>query len=103
MCRFSVVNNETKDFLQRKHSQLLDELSQWEAKYDADVGNIDSETKKVITFRTELLENLSALQARKQMEIAEQKDKEAKDAVEAELAKNKIALQKKWNKGAFGM
>ena len=85
----SVVNNETKDFLERKHTPLLDKGKSvggqvWRGQY-----RLGDEESDHLLHRAPGEPFCAAGQ-----EADEQKDKEAKDAVEAELAKNKIALQK---------
>lgn len=96
----NIVNSETKEFLNRKHAQLADELAQWEAKYDRDVGNLDNVIRKVTTDRADILEKLSALQLRKQMEEAQEKDRNEALAMEEDLAKKRAALLKRQNKAS---
>ncbi len=96
----NVVNNETKDFLTRKHVSLGEEIARWEGQYDVEVGALDGEIRRVTMQRTDLLERLSALQARKQLEVAENKERVERQECEAEIARQKVALLKRQNKCA---
>lgn len=60
----NVVNNETREFLTKKHSILSDELAKWENKYDKEVGDMDQEINVLTNKRGSLLEKLSVLQSR---------------------------------------
>lgn len=95
-----IVNNETKDFLQRKLAQLQDTIAQWESKYDKDVGDLDGRIALLTMDRNNLLEKLSTLQAR--WETDEALDRERKAAMEAEMARKKAEkeLLKSQNRAA---
>jgi hypothetical protein len=67
----NVVHHETNEFYGRKNVALADELSRWEARYESEVGQMDDDIKDLTTRRKKLLERLSVLQNRKQVEVAE--------------------------------
>ena len=95
-----VVNTETKDFLVRKHSFLQEEIARWDAKYETEVGDIDNEIRLITTHRSSLLDNLSMLQARKQLELDEERSKREATDLEVEMIRQKKALTKKQNAAA---
>lgn len=64
----SVVSNKTKDFLMRKHAELTERVAQWEAKYEAEMAEIEQETATVNAKREALLDKLHALQGRMERE-----------------------------------
>jgi IQ domain-containing protein G len=95
-----LVNSETKEFLARKQRLLLDDVAKWEAKYESDVGGMDEEIRKISTKRTTLLENLTILRTRKEIERKEEKRQSELKALELDMAKEKKSLLKRQNKAA---
>ena len=96
----NLVHSETKDFLTRKHQNLLDEITRWEKKYDTDVGMLDTRIKALTSSRSELLEKLNVLRARRQKELDEERARKEQADFEAELARQQAADLKKQNAAA---
>ena len=96
----NLVHSETKDFLTRKHQNLSDDISSWESKYETDVGGLDSRIKSLTASRSDLLEKLNILRARKQKELDEERARKEQEDFEAELARQQAADLKKQNAAA---
>ena len=96
----NLVNSETREYLHRKHTSLLDEIAKWDAKYEKDVTEMDNEINLVTTQRIGLLENLSILQTRRGEELLIENAKKDAADLEAELARQKKDLLKRQNKAA---
>jgi hypothetical protein len=95
-----VVHGETKEFLTRKLEALKNEISNWETKYDSEIGVFDEKLRVLTENRESLLEKLGVLQARKQAEnVAERAQREAME-LEIEVAKHQKALLKRQNLAA---
>jgi hypothetical protein len=96
----NVVHHETNEFYGRKNVALADELSRWEAKYESEVGQMDDNIKDLTTRRKKLLERLSVLQNRKQLEVAE--DTARREAEEEEGRQEALskALLKRQNRAS---
>lgn len=95
-----LVNSETKAFLIRKHNSLSEDISKWDAKYDRDVGEMDSDIRNISSERSALLEKLYALQARKQVETEQEASKKSALIQEKEVAEFRKEIAKKQNKAA---
>lgn len=96
----TVVHGETKEFLEKKHTGLLNDVAAWESKYERDVGGYDKKISDLSAKRQELLDKLNVLRDRKKVEDDEaQKAKEAKD-LEIELEKQRRAETKRQNNAA---
>lgn len=61
----NIVNNETKEFLNKKILSLQESLLVWESKYDKDIINIENKTSELELKRNTLLEKLNVLKERK--------------------------------------
>ena len=96
----NVVHRETKDFLARKLKNLQEEIATWETKYDTEIGTMDEQIHGLTESREVLLEKLGILQARRQVELDEQRAKDEAAALEKEVAKQKKALMKKQDQAA---
>jgi len=96
----NLVHSETKEFLVRKQQQLQDEISNWEDKYEKDVGSFDNRIKSITVRRTDLLEKLTILQARRQKELDEERARKEQEDFERELERQKIGDLKKQNAAA---
>ena len=96
----NLVHSETKEFLVRKQQQLQDEISNWEDKYEKDVGSLDNRIKSITVRRTDLLEKLTVLQSRRQKELDEERARKEQEDFEHELERQKIADLKKQNAAA---
>lgn len=96
----AIVHGETRDFFARKHSNFSESISSWDARYLREVGAKDEETKDINLKRKKLLERLSALQFRKDSELAHDKQ-ELEKANQLVLAiKQGKALLKRQNAAA---
>ena len=96
----NIVHNETKEFLIRKHQTLTEDVAKWEAKYDADVGAMDEKIEQIRARRTSLLDKLTVLQSRRQIEIEEGIRQKEAAAHEAKMKKIRDAEEKKKNMAA---
>ena len=96
----NVVHRETKEFLARKLKNLQEEIATWETKYDTEIGTMDEQIHGLTESREVLLEKLGILQARRQVELDEQRAKDEAAALEKEVAKQKKALMKKQDQAA---
>lgn len=86
-----VVHTETRDFYARKQLVILDEIGQWETRYDLEIGVKDEETKDISLKRKKLLERLSVLQKRKNLEIiSDTLETEKAAQLAEELRKSKV-------------
>ena len=96
----NVVNQETKDFLARKQTQLSEQVAEWEGKYDHEVGEMDGTISVMTMKRDSLLEKLSHLQERRAADLAREKkeDEAAREAAEAE--RDHHIMVKKQNRAA---
>lgn len=83
----NLVHNDTKEFLIRKHRSVTEDLSRWEAKYEANIGEMDDTIKKITDKRKALLDKLSVLQARRHQEMED--EMKAKAALEMETKMRK--------------
>jgi len=95
-----VVHGETKEFLARKLKHLQDEIQSWELKYDTEIGSVDEQIHVLTERRETMLEKLHTLQARRQVELDDEKAKEEASALEKEMAKQKKTLLKRQNQAA---
>lgn len=95
-----VVHGETKEFLSRKLRQLQDDISSWEAKYDAEIGEIDENIRELTENRESLVEKLTVLQDRKRAEREEEAARRDAEELEMEMAKQKKALLRRQNLAA---
>jgi IQ domain-containing protein G len=96
----SVVHNDTKEFLIRKHQNINDDLAKWEEKYDENVAEMDQKIGEITDRRKALLDKLCVLQARKQTEIETEMKEKAQREHEMKVKKMKDAEQKKRNYAA---
>lgn len=92
-----VVNNQTKDFLNRKIHSLNENITEWETKYDTDVGGLDEELANKTDLREEQLENLEELRARHQVELDEDREKTEAENLKVQMAKDAKILGKRQN------
>ena len=91
----NVVHHETNEFYGRKNATLVDELSKWDAKYESEVGSMDDNIRDLTSRRKKLLERLSVLQNRKQLEITEELARQETEEKQREIdAKNKVLLKR---------
>jgi hypothetical protein len=91
----NVVHHETYEFYGRKNATLVDELSKWDAKYESEVGNMDDNIRDLTNRRKKLLERLSVLQNRKQLEVTEELARKEAEEKQLEIdAKNKVLLKR---------
>ena len=95
-----VVHTETKEFFMRKQGTMQDEISKWDVKYEKEVGIKDEEIKDVTLKRKKLLERLSVLQNRKNLEIIFEGKEKEKTALLAEEQKRNKDLLKRQNRAA---
>jgi hypothetical protein len=95
-----LVHSETKDFLTRKQQALSDDLASWDAKYEADIGGLDTRLNDLTAARTELLDKLSVLRDRKKVELDAQRAKKEQEDLDRELERQRIADLKKQNAAA---
>lgn len=96
----SVVNSETKAFLNKRQHNLAETLASWENKYDTEIGDLDSEIAVVTSKRNSLLENLSALQARYARDEEDAAARREQERLEEEAKAALKALTKSQNKAA---
>jgi hypothetical protein len=95
-----VVHGETKEFLSRKLEALRNDISNWEGKYDSEIGAFDEKLTHLTENRESLLEKLHVLQSRKaEADEAERAQREAME-LEIEVAKHQKALLKRQNQAA---
>jgi hypothetical protein len=99
----TIVNNETKEFLMRKHGQLSDTISTWESKYDHEIGELDSNITILVTKRNQLLDKLSALQARRAKDLKEEAAKQLQWGQDQQRKQFERELLKRHNKCARGI
>jgi hypothetical protein len=84
----TVVNNETKEFLQKKITNLTDTITNWENKYgDSEIGDLDSKIGVTTMKRDNLLEKLHSLQTRQEEHIQEERIKQEAKDLKIELAR----------------
>ena len=96
----NVVHHETNEFYGRKNVALADDVARWEGKYESEVGAMDEAIRDLTGRRKKLLERLSVLQNRRQVEVAaETAAREAKEA-EAEKERQGRALLKRHNRAS---
>jgi hypothetical protein len=96
----NVVHTETKEFLIRKHLNLSNNVTEWEAKYDADVGEMDQHIREMTTKRNQLLEKLYVLQTRKQQEVEEELKRQQESERETKAKKSREIEDKRRNRAA---
>jgi IQ domain-containing protein G len=96
----SVVHNDTKEFLIRKHQNINDDLAKWEEKYDENVSEMDQKIDEISSKRKSLLDKLCVLQARKQTEIETEMKEKAQREHDLKIKKMKDAEEKKKNYAA---
>jgi len=95
-----VVNAETKEFLVKKQHLLQEDIAKWENKYDVEIGDMDKELALITEHKESLVQKLEILQARRQVELDEERaQKEAAD-LEGEMGRQKKALAKRQNMAA---
>jgi IQ domain-containing protein G len=93
----TVVNQQTKEFLQRKLISLQDQVNEWDTNYETDIGAIDTEMEAKTEQRDTQLVLLDDLRERRQIEIDEERElKEARD-LEIKMATEAKALGKRQN------
>jgi IQ domain-containing protein G len=96
----SVVNQQTKEFLQRKMQSLHDSIEDWDNKYNNDCTAIDDEILKKTEARDTQLVLLEELRERRQIEMDQEREaKEARD-MDIQMAKEAKALGKRQNLAA---
>jgi hypothetical protein len=96
----SVVHNDTKEFLIRKHQNINDDLTKWEDKYEENVSEMDQKIAEISSKRKSLLDKLCVLQARKQTEIETDMKEKAQREHDLKIKKMKDAEEKKKNYAA---
>jgi IQ domain-containing protein G len=96
----NVVNNETKDFLSRRHAVLSEKVAEWEQKYETDLAEVDSTISIVNLKRTALLEKLSVLQQRRAEDMIREEAEMEQERLKAVAAKEAKVTQKKQNRAA---
>jgi len=96
----NVVNNETKEFLTRKHGFLSDKVSEWETKYESEIADMDSTIAVVTNKRATLLEKLGQLQERRKKDLALEAAEAEALRLKEEEEKAAKALLKKQNRAA---
>ena len=90
-----VVHTETREFFSRKLITMQEEISKWDGKYEKEVGMKDDEIKDISSRRRKLLEGLSILQNRKNLEIfSVSKEKEKNQQIAEEMKRSKDLLKK---------
>lgn len=91
----AIVHGETRDFFARKHMNCSESISSWDARYLREVSAKDEETKDINVKRKKLLERLSALQFRKDSELAHDKQElEKANQLVSELKQGKALLKR---------
>lgn len=96
----TLVNGQTKEFLQKKHLSLLDSIAKWESKYEKDVQELDTDIRDINNKRTVLLEQLGILQDRRKKEQeVELRNREQKEG-EIQLLSAQKELFKRQNKAS---
>lgn len=96
----TVVNNETKEFLTKKISSLSDTISNWESKYDSEIGDLDSKIGVTTMKRDNLLEKLHSLQARQEEHKEEERVKQEAKDLKIELARQEKEALKLANRAS---
>ncbi len=96
----NIVNNETKEFLLRKQSTLSESVAQWDAKYEGEIGDMDNDIAVTTTKRNNLLEKLELLQARRQVDIAQELADAEALAAQKERERQEKLLVKKQNRAS---
>eukprot|EP00605_Chrysophyceae_sp_TOSAG23-4_P002835 GSChrysophyteH1.ASY1.ANO1.3123.1 assembled CDS len=93
----TVVHQQTKEFLLRKTSSLHDQVTEWDVKYETDIGSIDAEIEAKTEQRENQLTLLNDLRERRQVELDEEREaKEAHD-LEVKMAADAKSLSKRQN------
>jgi len=93
----TVVNKQTKEFLERKIRHLHNDVSEWSEKYERDIAHIDAEIAQKTEMREQQLVLLEECRARHQVE--QDKAREVLEAKQMEIqrAKDQKALAKRQN------
>ena len=95
-----VVNADTKSFLTRKIGSLTTSLTEWETKYETDVGGMDESIETLTRKRTTLTEKLTLLQVRKEKDLKEEQAVIEANDLRIELEERQAALLKQQNRAA---
>ena len=96
----NIVNNETKEFLMRKHASLSEQISQWDVKYEHDVGELDNEIANTTNKRNSLLEKLEQLQARRAVDLENERIENEQKAIAKENDKKARKMLKRQNQAS---
>lgn len=96
----TVVHGSTKSFLEKKLNDLSVNITEWETKYDADVGEMDKTINKLSNERNSMLEKLNILRERRKREDAEEQARRDQEELEMQLEKQNAMQGKKRNNAA---
>jgi len=92
-----VVNQQTKQFLERKIHNLQANVTEWGEKYETDIGNIDAEIARKTELREQQLVLLEECRARHQVEVDKARELKEGKEMEIQRAKDQKALAKRQN------
>ena len=92
-----VVNQQTKQFLERKIHNLHAQVTEWSEKYERDIGNIDAEITRKTEAREQQLVQLEACRTRHQIEVDKARELRESKEMEIQRAKDQKALAKRQN------
>lgn len=96
----NIVNSETKDFLSKKIATLQESISQWENKYDHEIGEVDGKISIMTTKRNNLLDKLSTLQSRYAIDMENERKLQEEHEAERKRILDEKGLFKRQNKCA---
>lgn len=92
-----VVNQQTKQFLERKIHNLQANVTEWGEKYETDIGNIDAEIARKTEMREQQLVLLEECRARHQVDVDKARELKEGKEMEIQRAKDQKALAKRQN------
>jgi IQ domain-containing protein G len=96
----NVVHAETKEFLEKKHVGLADDITSWESKYEKDIGDLNNELETLSSERNDMLIKLNILRERKKKEIEAINARKEQEDLEIELEKQRKHEQRRQNNAA---
>lgn len=96
----TVVHASTKSFLEKKLNELGQSVTDWESKYETDVGGMDAKLEELTAKRDAQLEKLNILRERKKAEQADEQARKEQADLERELEKQNASMVKKQNNAA---
>jgi len=93
----TVVNQQTKEFLERKVQKLHGDISEWSEKYEVDIASIDAEIAHKTEMREQQLVLLEDCRARHLVEVDKAREIEESKQMDIQRAKDQKALAKRQN------